>query len=612
MMSDRRPRGSYGGQVPPQAISRDVLAEKYLYQNEHTADEVFIRVSRALASVEHHTEQDKMQRLFLANLRRGAIGAGRIMHAAGTGLQSTLLNCFVLPIGDCDQGADRDGLPGIAEALRESAETLRQGGGVGVDFSRIRPRGAEADSTSARASGPCEAIDLFDRSCADIESGRARRGAQMGVLRIDHPDVIEFITAKKNPGRWRNFNVSVAISDQFMDAIGRDAPWPLIHRARPGMAAVGAGARQRQEDGLWVYQTVSARGILELLTETAYDTAEPGVLFIDTINKSNNLRYCESIESTNPCGEQPLPPYGSCDLGPLILPKFVINPFGKHGQPALNFAELSNAVGLQVRMLDNALDLTTWPLQRQRQEALSKRRIGVGFTGLGDALIMLGLRYDRREARTMAEKIARHMRDAAYNASIALAQEKGAFPMFDPARYLAEGTFASKLPQSLKRKIAKFGIRNSHLLSIAPAGTVSLAFADNTSNGIEPAYGWTYMRRKRNCDCSYTTYEVENYAWRLYQSLFGPTDDLPEFFLSALEITPTAQLQMMTAVQKQIDSAISKTMHLPEQYPVKKVQALYMQAWKAGLKGLTVYRAHPGLDRILVSTDRLKPPASIC
>jgi len=611
MMSDRRPRGSDGGQVRPQAISRDVLAEKYLYQNEHTADEIFIRVSRALASVERHTEQDKMQRLFLANLRRGAIGAGRIMHAAGTGLQATLLNCFVLPIGDCDQGADRDGLPGIAEALRESAETLRQGGGVGYDFSRIRPRGAEADSPSARASGPCEAIDLFDKSCADIESGRARRGAQMGVLRIDHPDVIEFITAKKNPGRWRNFNVSVAITDQFMDAVGRDAPWPLIHRARPGVTAVAAGARQRTEDGLWVYQTVPARSILGLLTESAYDTAEPGILFIDTINRTNNLRYCESIESTNPCGEQPLPAYGSCDLGPIILPKFVINPFGNHGQPALNFAELSNAVGLQVRMLDNALDLTTWPLQRQREESLSKRRIGVGFTGLGDALIMLGLRYDRREARTMAGRIARHMRDAAYNASIALAQEKGAFPMFDPARYLAEGTFASRLPQTLKRKIAKFGIRNSHLLSIAPAGTISLAFADNTSNGIEPVYDWTYTRRKRNSDRSYTNYQVENYAWRLYQSLFGPTKNLPEFFLSALDITPTAQLQMMTAVQKQIDSAISKTMHLPEQYPVRKVQALYMQAWKAGLKGLTVYRAHPGLDRILVSTDRPKPPTSI-
>src|SRR6185369_9433692 len=447
-----------------QPISRDVLKEKYLKPGENDLEELFERVARALASVEPEAKREHWQALFHTNLRAGAIGAGRIMSAAGTTLQATLINCFVQPVGDCIQGMDADGYPGIYEALREAAETMRRGGGVGYDFSRIRPRGAEVSATASIASGPCSYIDVFDHSCATVESAGARRGAQMGVLRIDHPDVLEFITAKRKPGRWSNFNVSVSVTQAFMEALDAGANWSLIHRARPGTALLEKGAHQR-EDGKWVYRTLPAAELWDTVMRSAYDFAEPGILFPDTINRDNNLRYCEDIAATNPCGEQPLPPYGCCDLGPVILTRFVRQPFGFGGSPEFDFDAFAASVALQVRALDNVLDLTFWPLPQQRAEAMAKRRIGVGFTGMGDALYMLCLRYDEPAGREMAVRIARCMRDAAYEASVELAGEKGAFPAFDAARYLEAGTFASRLDEPLKQKVREHGIRNSHLLS---------------------------------------------------------------------------------------------------------------------------------------------------
>lgn len=965
-----------------QPISHDVLREKYLKPGESGVEDLFRRVARALASVEPEAGRAACEALFLENLHAGAIGAGRIMSAAGTTIQATLINCFVQPVGDCIQGVDDEGYPGIYEALREAAETMRRGGGVGYDFSRIRPRGAEVKATASMASGPCSYINVFDQSCSTVESAGARRGAQMGVLRMDHPDVMDFITAKRTPGRWNNFNVSVGVPDAFMQALADDQPWELVHRAKPGAALLAQGAFQRA-DGLWVYQTMAARELWDTVMRSAFDFAEPGILFLDHINQDNNLRYCEAIAATNPCvtadtwvmtadgpaqvadlvgrrfmavvngqaypvqsegffktghktvfalqtreghalrltadhrvrrvtrktryliesgwteagllqpgdeillhdhravdgwdgagtfeqgyllglltgdgtlksdkavisvwapelrqvaqgtgavasslvtggvasvmqaaenaalslphradfkgfqrplagrgecrlssaaiwhlahelgmrpghktithamerqssdfsmgllrglfdtdgsvqgsqekgvsvrlaqsdltllqtvqrmllrlgvvgtiyterreakaralpdgrgslklydtraqhelviardnlplfaerigfsdtdkaarleqalaaygrrinrerfvatvesvseegqedvydvtvadvhafdangllvhncGEQPLPPYGCCDLGPVILTRFVRHPFGFQGEPTFDFDAFGRSVATQVRALDNVLDVTFWPLPQQQAEAAAKRRIGVGFTGMGNALAMLCLRYDTPQGRAMAARIAVHMRDAAYAASVALAQEKGPFPRFDADGYLAAGTFASRLPDALQQAIRAHGIRNSHLLSIAPTGTVSLAFADNASNGIEPAFSWVYRRKKRESDGSTTEYAVEDHAWRLYRELGGDVNALPDYFVSALDMSAANHIAMMEAVQPYVDTAISKTVNVPADCPYDDFKGLYQQAWQAGLKGLATYRPNSILGAVL-------------
>ncbi|GKS77144.1 ribonucleoside reductase [Acidovorax sp. SUPP950] len=964
--------------TPVQPISLDVLREKYLKPGETEVQDLYRRVARALASVEPAAERAAHEARFLANLRAGAIGAGRIMSAAGTDIQATLINCFVQPVGDCIQGMDDGGYPGIYEALREAAETMRRGGGVGYDFSRIRPKGAQVKGTASLASGPCSYINVFDQSCSTVESAGARRGAQMGVLRIDHPDVLEFITAKRTPGRWNNFNVSVGVTDAFVQAVADGQPWDLVHPARPGAALLAQGAVQRT-DGQWVYRTVPARDLWDTIMRSAYDFAEPGILFLDAINRDNNLHYCEAIAATNPCvtadtwvltadgpaqvagligrrfgavvdgrvfctesegffktghkpvialrtreghtlrltpdhrvrrvarqtryaqslewtaagdlqpgdqivlhdhralggwdgagteaegyllgllvgdgtlkadkavisvwapelrqvgngtvayaatgaagivqeaeaaaatlphrsdfsgfqrpvgtrgearmasealwrlahamglrpdhktitpamecgssafaagllrglfdadgsvqgaqdkgvsvrlsqsdadllrtvqrmllrfgiastlytgrrpaqhsvlpdgrggtrayptqaqhelvvsgdnlqvyadrigfadtakaarleaalagdqrrlnrerftatvdsiaadgcedvydvtvadchafdanglyvhncGEQPLPPYGCCDLGPIILTRFVRNPFGLAGAPAFDFEAFEQSVATQVRALDNVLDVTFWPLEAQRAESAAKRRIGVGFTGMGNALAMLCLRYDREAGRAMAAQIAERLRDAAYAASVALAREKGAFPKFDAAGYLAPGTFASRLPQALQAQIREHGIRNSHLLSIAPTGTVSLAFADNASNGIEPPFSWTYKRRKREGDGRMSEYAVEDHAWRLYRELGGDVNALPDYFVSALSMPAADHIAMMEAVQPFVDTAISKTVNVPADYPYEDFKGLYLAAWRARLKGLATYRPNTILGAVL-------------
>ena len=581
-----------------QPISLDVLTEKYLKAGETGAEDLFRRVAQALASVEKPELREKYETLFLANLHAGAIGAGRIMSAAGTDIQATLINCFVQPVGDCIQGVDDEGFPGIYEALREAAETMRRGGGVGYDFSRIRPRGAEVKGTASMASGPCSYINVFDQSCSTVESAGARRGAQMGVLRIDHPDVLDFITAKRTPGRWNNFNVSVGVSDAFIQAVLDDQPWELVHKAPPGSTVLAQGAYQRA-DGLWAYQTVQARDLWDTIMKSAYDFAEPGILFLDHINTDNNLHYCEKIAATNPCGEQPLPSYGCCDLGPVILTRFVRHPFGLDGKATFDFDSFEKSVALQVRALDNVLDVTFWPLPQQRDEAHAKRRIGVGFTGMGNTLAMLCLRYDAPEGRAMASRIAERMRDAAYSASVALAREKGAFPKFDADGYLAPGTFASRLPAALQKDIRKYGIRNSHLLSIAPTGTVSLAFADNASNGIEPPFSWMYKRKKREADGSTSEYAVEDHAWRLYRELGGDVNQLPDYFVSALEMSAADHIAMMESVQPFVDTAISKTVNIPADYPYDDFKGLYLHAWRARLKGLATYRPNSILGSVL-------------
>lgn len=588
------PQSTSVSSLPAQLISQEVLLEKYAKGGERSVEDVRRRVARALAEAEAPALREVWEGRFLEALSNGFVPAGRINSAAGTALTATLINCFVQPVGDAIAEAD-EGHPGIYTALTEAAETMRRGGGVGYDFSRIRPRGAWVGSTQSSASGPVSYMRVFDRSCETVESAGARRGAQMGVLRCDHPDIEEFIHAKDR-GDLTNFNISVGLTDIFMKAVQDDGLVELVHRAEPGPAQRKEGARQR-EDGQWVYRTLPARELWEQIMRSTYDHAEPGVLFLDRINIDNNLSYCETIAATNPCGEQPLPAYGCCCLGSIDLNRFVLDPFAANARfDKEGFARL---VQVAVRMLDNVLDITFWPLEQQAAEASNKRRVGLGFTGLGDALAMLNLRYDTAPAREAARDIAELMRDTAYEASVDLAAERGAFPLFNADLYLRRNTFASRLPARLKERIRTEGLRNSHLLSIAPTGTISLAFADNASNGIEPPFSWTYTRKKRMPDGSTKEYAVEDHAWRLFRHLHGESAPLPPAFVTALEMSAQAHADMVAAVAPFVDTAISKTVNVPADYPYADFQDLYMQAWKAGLKGLATYRPNSVLGSVL-------------
>lgn len=594
-----------------QEVCFDVLQEKYAKGEEKTlpgpemAKAIRNRVAKALASEEKDVK--KYHDIFMGAMENGFIPGGRVNSAAGTSIKNvTLINCFVQPVGDSVSDTV-DGKVGIYPALRDAAETMRRGGGVGYDFSSIRPRGAKVIGTASSASGPVSYMHVFDQSCSTVESAGARRGAQMGVLRVDHPDIMEFITAKQQSGKLNNFNISVGITDSFMQALEAGAKFELVHKAEPSDEIIEEGGSIRDDDGKWIYRTVDPVEIWSAIMESTYNAAEPGVLFIDRINVENNLHYCEVIEATNPCGEIPIPDFGCCCLGSINLTAFVENPFSNN--TTFNFDSFAWVVTQAVRMLDNVLTATAWPLPQQQQEAMNKRRVGLGYTGLGDTLIEMGIRYDSEEGREFGSEVTRFMRDTAYRASIELAKEKGPFPMFDSEQYLASG-FAKRLPQEIRDEISKHGIRNSHLLSIAPTGTISLAFADNASNGIEPAFSWFYNRTKRMANGSSRDYKVEDHAYRLWGALGHDQSNLPSAFVSALEISARDHMLMQAAIQPYIDASISKTVNVPADYPFAQFADLYLDAWKAGLKGITTYRPNSILGSVL-SVDTPEEPQDL-
>lgn len=564
-------------------ISDIVLQEKYCKGTETTVEDVIKRVAKGLSN--NNTDYDA----FEASMLNGFIPGGRICSSAGTDLNATLINCFVQPVGDAisgDAGANHvlDKI-GIYDALKQAAETMRRGGGVGYNFGHVRPYGAHVVATGSHASGPISYMRVFDKSCETVAAAGSRRGAQMGVLPVHHPDIEAFVTSKSK-GDLSNFNISVGVTNLFMDAVINDTEFALFHKAKP-MEELYPNAIYIEAHNVWEYKRISARELWNTIMETTYNGAEPGILFMDRINETNNLKYCETIEATNPCGEQPLPNYGCCDLGSINLTKFVQKPFTEFAY--FETDKFVRTVYVAIRLLDNVLDKTIWPLEEQKVEAMNKRRIGLGFTGLGNMLAMLCIPYNSEQARRTASDISKVMSETAYKASIDLARERGAFPLFDADKYLKTGSFASTLPDEIQEHIRKYGIRNSHLISIAPTGTISLAFGDNVSNGIEPPFSYTYQRKKREKDGTHKIYDVSDYAYRLYNELF-PNTELPKYFTTALELPVSAHVKMMEAVAPYIDSAISKTVNVPEDYPFEDFKNIYMDAYKAGLKGITTYR----------------------
>jgi ribonucleoside-diphosphate reductase alpha chain len=562
-------------------ISRQVWDAKYRLKTldgtplDRTLEDSWRRVARALAAPERDPAAWE-ERFYVALEDFRFLPAGRILSGAGSGRRVTLFNCFVM--GDIP-----DDLGGIFENLREAALTMQQGGGIGYDFSTLRPKGAVVKGVGADASGPLSFMDVWDAMCRTIMSAGARRGAMMATLRCDHPDIEAFIAAKREPGRLRNFNLSVLVTDDFMAAIDADADWPLRFEGK-------------------TYRSVRARALWDSITRATYDYAEPGVLFIDRINARNNLAYCETIHATNPCAEQPLPPYGACLLGSINLARLIREPFGARAQ--LDTALLDELVATAVRMMDNTIDVSGFPLEAQRREAMVKRRIGLGVTGLADALMMCGERYGSLSAAAVAGEWARRVNRIAYLTSAHLAAEKGAFPLFDRDAYLA-GESVRELDEDVRALIAENGIRNALLTSIAPTGTISL-LADNISSGIEPVFAHSYTRKVREPDGSLREEEVSDHAVRLYRDMFGPEAPLPAHFVTAQDLTPAEHVRMQAAVQRHVDSAISKTVNVPEDISFADFQEVYRDAYRSGCKGCTTYRP----NAITGSVLEVKPTAA--
>ncbi|HEB97958.1 MAG TPA: adenosylcobalamin-dependent ribonucleoside-diphosphate reductase [Thiotrichales bacterium] len=594
-------------------ISELIWDTRYRYRDgesvhDRSIGDTWRRVARALAAAEAPAGRARWEEAFLGLLEDFRfLPGGRILAGAGTGRRVTLFNCFVM-------GVIEDSMEGIFEALKEGALTMQQGGGVGYDFSTLRPQGARAWSVGGVASGPVSFMRIWDSMCATLLSTGARRGAMMATLRCDHPDIQAFIDAKRDPRELRHFNLSVLVTDDFMEAVRQDEDWPLVFPlSRMEEAPPGTGTEMVERE--WpgqegrvpcrVIRVVRARELWDHLMRASYDYAEPGVLFIDRINHWNNLGYAERISATNPCGEIPLPPYGACDLGSLNLVRFVLEPFTP--QARMDFQGLEQAAAIAVRMLDNVIDVSQFPLPAQRERVRSSRRVGLGITGLADALMMLGIRYGTPESQATAAEIMRHLCHAAYRASIGLAAEKGAFPALDRQAHL-ERPFIRALPEDIREGIAEQGIRNSHLLAIAPTGTISL-LANNVSSGLEPVFQARYRRRLQRLDGSREEHEVVDYACRLWQAQHG-TESLPPAFVDARSLAPENHLAMQAALQPYVDNAISKTINIPECYDFEAYRSVFERAYELGLKGCTAFRPNPVTGSVLEAEGT--PPQAHC
>ena len=579
---------------PLSPISDLIWKTRYRYGNETSIEASWQRIAHALASVETGSVREWEQRFFHVLEDFRFLPGGRILAGAGTEHEVTLFNCFVM-------GLIHDDMESIFNALKEGAITMQQGGGVGYDFSTLRPAGSQAARIGGIASGPVSFMHIWDSMCATLLSTANRRGAMMGTLRCDHPDILRFVDAKREAGALRNFNLSVLISDAFMQALANETQWPLVFptaglsredliRFPQRLQRAWPGSNQSQECA--VMGQIQARELWQRIVHANFDTAEPGVLFVDRINRENNLHYRESISATNPCGEIPLPAYGACDLGSINITAFVHEPFSDRAR--LDFQGITEITALATRMLDNVIDLSRYPLPEQQMQARGSRRIGLGLTGLADSLMMLRLDYRSTDAIDLAVRIMQTICHSAYRTSIELAREKGAFPFLQTDKYLAS-LFIQRLPTDIRKAIANHGIRNSHLTAIAPAGTISL-LADNVSSGIEPVFDFNFRRLVKNRQGKADWYDLTDPALRRWRALQGETD-LPDYFVTTADLTPDQHLGMQAALQPFVDSAVSKTINVPSTISYESFSSIYTEAWRLGLKGCTTFRpnAHTGV-----------------
>ena len=566
-------------------IAESIWDMKYRFKEadgtpiDSSVEDTWRRIARALASVEKDAEGWEEQ-FYSALEDFKYLPAGRIVAGAGTGRSVTLFNCFVM-------GTIPDSMGGIFDMLKEAALTMQQGGGIGYDFTTIRPKGAAVSGVAADASGPLSFMDVWDAMCRTIMSAGSRRGAMMATMRCDHPDIEAFIAAKQDPARLRMFNMSVLATDPFMEAVKANGPWELVFDGR-------------------VYRTVQARDLWNRIMRATYDYAEPGVIFIDRINAENNLNYAETICATNPCGEQPLPPYGACLLGSINLARLVEDPFEDNAH--LCASALTEIVGTAIRMMDNVVDASRFPLPQQAQEAAAKRRIGLGVTGLADALAMCGLRYGSDEAAAKTGEWMALIANASYRASAGLAAEKGVFPLFDAAEY-AKAPMIQRLDADVQALIAKHGLRNALLTSIAPTGTISL-FAGNVSSGIEPIFANAYTRKVLQTDGTRTEEEVVDYAVAAWRNLHGQ-EPLPDYFVNAQTLAPLDHVRMQAAAQPWVDSSISKTINVPADISFEAFKDVYAEAYATGCKGCTTYRPNAVTGSVLTVSEAEDKPQAV-
>jgi ribonucleoside-diphosphate reductase alpha chain len=553
-----------------EGVTAFVWKQRYRADHEQSIEDTWMRIARSLARLE--PDGDAWTGRFYDVLEGYRfLPGGRIIANIGTTRTATLCNCFVM-------GPLEPSITGLFARFEEAALTIQYGGGIGFDFSTLPPAIHERPEPGSFTTGPLGAMRLLDRICATVTQTGPRPGAMMATLRCDHPDIEAFIDAKRDAAELRNFNMSVLVTDAFMAAVDHDDEWPLYFPVPEQRS--GAAAAAEQPAG-----RVQARSLWEQIVRAAYDCAEPGVLFSDRINRANNLWYSETLSATNPCAEIPLPPYGACTLGSVNLPMFVRDPFGADAD--LDIAAVEDTVRVAVRMLDNVIDESKFAVNAQRERALATRRIGLGVTGLADAFMMLNLRYGSDASVELAARVMEAIRNAAYGASIALARDKGPFPEFDAERYL-DGEFVRRLPEEICRGIRDGGIRNSHLLAVAPCGTISL-LAGNVSSGIEPMFGENMERRVTADDGSVTWTTVADYACRHWRRIY-PGRTLPPTFATSHELSPEIHLRVQAAIQQYVDNSVSKTINLPDDIAYDDVHEVFSRAYALGLKGCTIYR----------------------